>query len=123
METVEKYIKEKIKDERAISMIKSMLEKEGLVNLDFEDVKSILDKAKETRFFSGTENDIAKISYPEADGALVSIEGPETMSLDETRNIVDKISDKINEEARIVWGARINKKLEGIKFFAILAKR
>ena len=45
------------------------------------------------------------------------------MSLDETRNIVDKISDKINEEARIVWGARINKKLEGIKFFAILAKR
>ena len=98
METVEKYIKEKIKDKRAISMIKSMLKKEGLVNLDFDDVKSVLDKAKGIRFFSGTENDIAKISYSEADGALVSIEGPETMTLDEARNIVDKISEKINRK-------------------------
>jgi cell division GTPase FtsZ len=126
-EKIEDYLYEKIGSlpyyDKAVKSIKAMVEKAGKVNLDFDDVKYVLDNAKEIRFFSGTENDITKISYSEADGALVSIEGPETMSLNEARNIVKKIAEKINEEARIVWGAKINNKLKKIKFFVILVQK
>ena len=125
-EKIEDYLNKKMGSipnyDEAVKSIKAMVKNAGVVNLDFYDVKTILDNAKEIRFFSGTDNNIAKISYPEADGALVSIEGPETMSLNEARNIVKKIAEKINEEARIVWGAKINNKLKKTKFFVILVQ-
>jgi len=40
------------------------------------------------------------------------IENPEDMTLDEARKVVEAVSDKLNKDATIIWGAQIYKDLE-----------
>lgn len=47
-----------------------------------------------------------------ANGALINIVGGEDLTLDEARKVVETISEKLDEEARIIWGAQISKDME-----------
>lgn len=122
MKNIDKYLNEKIKDKKTVGIVKKMIKQDGIVNLDFEDVKSILDNACETKVFSGVEGDAEKIPHGNYSGALLFMEGPTGMTLDQTKWIAEKVCDKMDEDARLVWAAKINEKVKKIKFQVLFAK-
>ena len=47
-----------------------------------------------------------------ATGALIHITGPEDMSLEEAKEIVSTVSDRLDDKATIIWGTTIDETLE-----------
>ena len=45
-------------------------------------------------------------------GALVNVVGGEDMTVSEAERVVELIGEKINPQAQIIWGARIDPSLE-----------
>jgi cell division GTPase FtsZ len=117
----EEYLKAKIKDKKAIEAVKNMIEKKGIVSLDFEDVKSVVDKAKKIRVVSGTEKDFAKIpDMKDVERALLYLEGPMNLTLDAFGEAAEKITKMLNKNVHIIWGANISKRQKKIKITAVL---
>ncbi|MBT3464642.1 cell division protein FtsZ, partial [archaeon] len=48
-----------------------------------------------------------------ANGALINVAGGTDRTLEEARKVVETVSDKLDQEARIIWGAQISPDLEG----------
>ena len=44
-------------------------------------------------------------------GALINVAGSSSLTLDEARNVVHKISEELDEDARIIWGTQISEDL------------
>ncbi|MCJ7731729.1 hypothetical protein MUP51_05375, partial [Candidatus Bathyarchaeota archaeon] len=64
--------------------------------------------------------DIEDISV--ARGALVHIEGGEDMTLEDVNRAGELVLDSINQDARVVWGSKINPALDGkIRATVVLA--
>ena len=57
-------------------------------------------------------NPILDVDISGANGALINVAGGEDMTLDEAKTVVETISEKLDPEARIIWGAQIYKDLE-----------
>jgi len=47
-----------------------------------------------------------------AKGALIHITGPEDMSVEETREIVSTVTERLDENAVIIWGTTIDNNTE-----------
>ena len=47
-----------------------------------------------------------------ANGALINVVGGTDLTLNEAKKIVEAISVKLDEDARIIWGAQISEDLE-----------
>jgi len=47
-----------------------------------------------------------------ATGALINVSGGTNMTLDEAKQIVETISERLDEDARIIWGAQIQEDLD-----------
>ena len=47
-----------------------------------------------------------------ASGALINIAGGKDLTLDEARKVVESVSEKIAEDATLIWGAQISEDLE-----------
>lgn len=116
----------KIADEiltNAVKGIAEMVTKAGLVNLDFADIKTIMGNGGVALIGVGesdtsnraTEavdkainNPLLDVDITGASGALINISGGPDMTLDEARKVVEAISDKLDEDAKIIWGAQIS---------------
>ena len=120
----------KVADEiltNAVKGIAELVTKTGLVNLDFADVKAIMNEGgvaligvgesdSEHRADESVEkaldNPLIDVDISHATGALINISGGESMTLDEARKIVETVAERLDSSAKIIWGAQIYKDLE-----------
>jgi cell division protein FtsZ len=121
----------KVADEvlmRSIKGITEIITKPGMVNLDFNDLKTIMSSGGLAMVGIGVSDDMenkaksaveAALSSPlldvdtaNATGALVSVVGGNDMSVSDAEKVVQITSDRINSGARIIWGASVDPTLE-----------
>ena len=57
-------------------------------------------------------NPLLDVDITGANGALINVSGGLNMTLDEARKVVETISERLDEDARIIWGAQILEDLE-----------
>jgi cell division protein FtsZ len=110
----------------AVKGIAELITKAGLVNLDFADVRTVMGKGgvaligvgesdSENRAIEAVEkavnNPLLDVDISGANGALINICGGPDMTLEEARKIVETISDKLDPDAKIIWGAQISEDL------------
>ena len=120
----------KVADEiltNAVKGIAELVTKPGLVNLDFADIRAVMDKGgvamigvgesdTENRAIEAVEkaitNPLLDVDISGATGALINVAGGPDMTLDEARKVVESVSQKLDEDAKIIWGAQISEDLE-----------
>ena len=120
----------KVADEiltNAVKGIAELVTKAGLVNLDFADIRTVMkgggvaligvgESDTENRAIEAVEkainNPLLDVDISGANGALINVIGGEDMTLDEARKVVETITEKLDEDARVIWGAQIYKDME-----------
>lgn len=120
----------KVADEiltNAVKGIAELVTKTGLVNLDFADIRAVMGKGgvamigvgesdTENRASEAVEkaisNPLLDVDIAGANGALINVAGGTDMTLEEARRVVETVSEKLDEDARIIWGAQISEDLE-----------
>ena len=55
---------------------------------------------------------LLEVDYHGATGALIHVVGGPDMTLDEARKVVEVVSEKLDEDARVIWGAQITEDLK-----------
>ncbi len=121
----------KVADEILTNSVKGIAElvtKAGLVNLDFADIRAVMgnggvaligvgESDTENRAEEAVEkaihNPLLDVDISGANGALINVAGGNDMTLAEAKKVVETISAKLDEDARIIWGAQISEDLEG----------
>lgn len=120
----------KIADEvltNAVKGITELVTTSGLVNLDFADVKAIMvdggvsligmgESDSQQRAIEAVEksinNPLLDVDISDATGALVNIIGGNDMSLEECKTIIETLGNKLNQDAKLIWGAQISEDME-----------
>jgi cell division protein FtsZ len=120
----------KVADEiltNAVKGIAELVTKTGLVNLDFADVKAVMSEGgvaligvgesdSENRADESVQkaldNPLIDVDISNATGALINISGGESLTLDESRKIVETVAERLDSHAKIIWGAQIYKDLD-----------
>ncbi|WP_416838911.1 cell division protein FtsZ [Haloferax sp. DFSO52] len=122
----------KVSDEvlmRSVKGITELITKPGLVNLDFADVKTVMErggvamiglgesdsesKAQES-VKSALRSPLLDVDISGANSALVNVTGGTDMSIEEAEGVVEEIYDRIDPDARIIWGTSVDDELEGM---------
>src|SRR3989339_1613815 len=121
----------KVADEiltNAVKGIAELITKAGLVNLDFADVKAVMgnggvaligigESDTENRAMEAVEkaihNPLLDVDIAGANGALINVVGGTDLTLNEAKKIVEAISVKLDEDARIIWGSQISEDMNG----------
>jgi len=135
----------KIADEVLANSVKGITEtvtKPGLVNVDFADVRAVMkdggtamigfgasrkDSNEEERAMESVEKALSSplldTDISNAKAALIDITGSKDMTLEEAELIVRAISERINPDAEIIWGAHVEDELDKniIKTLVILS--
>ncbi|MBT4058726.1 MAG: cell division protein FtsZ [Euryarchaeota archaeon] len=109
---------------RSIAGVTEMITKEGLVNLDFEDLRSVMlngggmamiglgegtgtDRAVDATS-QALSSPLLDIDVSDARGALVNVVGGPSLTLGEAERCAQEIRERINPYARIIWGATVD---------------
>jgi len=121
----------KIADEiltNAVKGIAELVTKAGLVNLDFADIRTVMgdggvaligvgESDSPSRASDAVEkainNPLLDVDIMGATGALINVAGGPDLTLEEARQIVEKVSESIDPQARMIWGAQISDDLQG----------
>ncbi len=116
----------KVADEiltNAVKGITELVTKAGLINLDFADIKAVMmgggvaligvgESDSENRAVESVEkamqNPLLDVDIAGATGALINVVGGPDMTLEEARRVVEMVSDKLDEDAKVIWGAQIS---------------
>lgn len=122
----------KVADEiltNAVKGIAEMVTKAGLINLDFADIKAVMggggvaligvgESDSENRAVEAVEksinNPLLDVDVSGANGALINVSGGPDMTLEEARKVVETVSQKLDENAKVIWGAQIYEDLPKI---------
>jgi len=121
----------------SIKGITEMVTKVGLVNLDFNDLKTVMKSGGTAVIGMGDASDspnkareavndalnspLLDIDVADATGALVCVFGGRDMTVKEAENVAHEIHDRIGENATIIWGAYIDERLDNtIKVMLVL---
>lgn len=122
----------KVADEiltNAVKGIAELVTKAGLINLDFADIKAVMagggvamigvgESDTDNRACEAVEkaisNPLLDVDISGASGALINVIGGTDMTLDEAKRVVEAISDKLDEDAKIIWGAQISEDMENV---------
>ncbi|MBD3163672.1 cell division protein FtsZ [Candidatus Woesearchaeota archaeon] len=120
----------KVADEILTNSVKGIAElvtKAGLVNLDFADIRAVMkgggvaligvgESDTDNRAMEAVEkainNPLLDVDISNANGALINVAGGNDMTLDEARRVVEAVSERLSEEATLIWGAQIYKDLD-----------
>ncbi|WP_248516856.1 cell division protein FtsZ [Salinarchaeum laminariae] len=121
----------KVSDEvlmRSVKGITELITKPGLVNLDFADVRTVMERGGVAMIGLGESDSEAKaqdsvksalrsplldVDISGANSALVNVTGGNDMAIEEAEGVVEEIYDRIDPDARIIWGTSIDESLEG----------
>ena len=119
----------KVADEILVNAVKGISElvtKPGLVNLDFADVRAVMGQGgmaligvgesnTDNRAFESIEkainNPLISADISDASGALVNVVGGPDITIREAQQICEMVSSKLSEDAKIIWGAQVDKSL------------
>jgi cell division protein FtsZ len=120
-----------------VACITDLMVKEGLINLDFADVRSIMSEmgkammgtgeaSGERRAVLAAEAAIAnplldETSMKGARGLLISITGGNDLTLYEVDEAASRIRQEVDEEANIILGATFDSALDGVVRVSVVA--
>ena len=120
-----------------VSGITDLMIKPGLINLDFADVKTIMDEMGKAMMGTGeAEGDnraieaaeaaisnplLDDVSMSGANGLLINISGGEDMTLYEVDEAANRIKDEVDENANIIIGSTFDDNLKGIVRVSVVA--
>jgi cell division protein FtsZ len=100
----------------------------SLVNLDYADVKAIMtnggvaaigvgasdtNNRVEEAVKGALSNPLLDISYKGAIGALIHIHGGPDMTLDEVNRAGELVTESLDDDANVIWGARVTDDMKG----------
>ena len=120
-----------------VACITDLMVKEGLINLDFADVRSIMrgmgkammgtgESTGEKRALQAAEAAIAnplldETSMKGARGVLISISGGKDLTLFEVDEAATRIREEVDPDANIILGATFDDSLEGVVRVSVVA--
>lgn len=122
----------KVADEILMRSIKGMTEivtKPGLVNLDYNDLKTVMEGAGEAMIGMGESSasgeqraieaideainsPLLDVDISGARGALLNVTGGSDMTVQEAEKVAEEIESRISPDAKIIWGCRVDPTLE-----------
>ncbi len=120
-----------VANELIATMIKGIVETiavPSLVNLDYADVKAIMTEGGVASIGVGASdtnsrveeavqgalsNPLLDISYEGATGAIIHIHGGPDMTLDEISKAGELVTQNMDDEANVIWGARVTEDMKG----------
>ncbi len=116
---------------QGVKGVTDLMVRPGLINLDFADVRSVMDEMGKAMMGTGeaTGDERAKkaaeaaianplldeISLKSAKGVLINITGGPDMKLFELDDAASRIRDEVDPEALIIVGSTLDPELEGIR--------
>jgi cell division protein FtsZ len=116
--------------------ISETITRPSLINLDFADVKAIMNAGGVAVMLVGEtksqdksdsvvrtalNHPLLDVDYRGATGALVHITGGPDLTLREAENIAESLTYELDSHANVIWGARIQKDYEGkVRVLAIM---
>jgi cell division protein FtsZ len=121
----------KVADEvlmRSVKGITELITKPGLVNLDFADVRTVMERGGVAMIGLGEANTEDKaqdsvkkalrsplldVDISGANSALVNVTGGPDMAIEEAEGVVEEIYDRIDPDARIIWGTSVDDDFDG----------
>jgi cell division protein FtsZ len=120
----------KVADEvlmRSVKGITELITRPGLINLDFADVRTVMtnggvamigmgeaqgdDRAKES-VNKALKSPLLDVDVSGATSALVNVVGGQDMTITDAETVVEEVYQRINPDARIIWGAQIDSSIE-----------
>ncbi|HEX2552772.1 MAG TPA: cell division protein FtsZ [Microvirga sp.] len=120
-----------------VACITDLMVKEGLINLDFADVRAVMrgmgkammgtgEASGEKRAIRAAEAAIANpllddVSMKGARGLLISITGGHDLTLYELDEAATRIREEVDQDANIILGATFDESLEGIIRVSVVA--
>ncbi len=120
-----------VANELIASMIKGIVETitlPSLVNLDYADVRAIMKGggiasigvgSSDTKnrvdeaVKSALEHPLLDVDYEGATGALIHVSGGPDMTLQEISRVGELITEKLDKDANVIWGARVSEDMKG----------
>ncbi|MEM2838917.1 MAG: cell division protein FtsZ [Thermoplasmata archaeon] len=125
----------KVADEVLMQTIKGLTEiitKPGLVNLDYSDIRTVMNEGGVAFVGIGEADDedpkervetavnealnsplLGEIDLAEAKGALIRVVGGPDMTVSQAERAAEVVGSRISRRARLIWGCSIEKELEG----------
>ena len=112
---------------RAIKGITEVITKPGLVNIDFNDIRTIMkgggvamiglgegeeDQRAEEAIEEAINSPLIDVDIATANGALVNVTGGNDMTVTEAEKCAEIVQSRISPSARIIWGAAIDPALQ-----------
>ncbi|MHC1594308.1 MAG: cell division protein FtsZ [Methanotrichaceae archaeon] len=120
----------KVADEvlmRSVKGITELITRPGLINLDFSDVRTVMynggvamiglgeaegeDRARDS-VMRALRSPLLNVDVSGATSALVNVVGGTDMTISDAETVVEEVYDRINPDARIIWGAQIDPNLD-----------
>jgi len=120
-----------VANELIATMIKGIVETiavPSLVNLDYADVKAIMTEGGVASIGVGASdtnnrveesvqgalsNPLLDISYDGATGAIIHVHGGPDMTLDEINRVGELVTQTMDDDANVIWGARVTDDMKG----------
>jgi len=120
------YAAFKVADEvlmRAVKGITELITLPGLVNLDFSDVRTVMERGGVAMIGMGESDSEDKaadsvkkairsplldVDISGATAALVNVVGGPDMTMEEAEGVVQEVYNRVDPGARIIWGAQID---------------
>ena len=120
-----------VANELVATMIKGIVETiavPSLVNLDFADVKAIMQNGGVAVIGVGSSdtnnrveesvrgalaNPLLEVDYKGATGALIHIVGGPDMTLDDINKAGELVTESLDDDANVIWGARVTDDMKG----------
>jgi cell division protein FtsZ len=120
-----------VANELIATMIRGIVETiavPSLVNLDYADVKAIMTNGGVAAIGVGASdtnnrveeavkgalaNPLLDINYEGATGALIHVEGGPDMTLEDINQVGELVTESLDEDANVIWGARVNENMKG----------
>lgn len=122
----------RVADQVLANMIKGIVETvsaPSLINLDFADFKTIVRRSgvavvgvgesdapnrAEEAVKNALRTPLLDVDYMGATGALIHVSGGNQMSIEEANRVGEIITEMMDDDALVIWGARVNPKLDAM---------
>jgi cell division protein FtsZ len=121
----------RVADQVLANMIKGIIETisaPSLINLDFADFKTIVRRGgvavvgvgesdapnrAEEAVRNALRSPLLNVDYAGATGALIHVTGDNQMTIEEANRVGEIVTEMMNNNALVIWGARVNPKQDG----------
>ena len=121
----------RVADQVLANMIKGIVETisaPSLINLDFADFKTIVKRGgvavvgvgesdapnrAEEAVRNALRSPLLNVDYAGATGALIHVTGDNQMTIEEANRVGEIVTEMMDDNALVIWGARVNPKQDG----------